>query len=36
MTTAMGDLLFWIVALIALFFVLRYFQNKKNKDDKDQ
>lgn len=36
MSHAMGDLLFWIVALVAMFFVLRYFQKRKNKDREDK
>lgn len=35
MSTTLGDLLFWIVALVALFAVLRFLQNRKSKKDKD-
>lgn len=35
MSHAMGDLLFWIVALIVMFVVFRYFQKRKN-NDKDK
>lgn len=34
MSEAMLDLLFWIVALVVLFFGIRYFQ--KRKKDKDE
>lgn len=27
--TALGDLLFWIVALVVLFFLFRWLQNRK-------
>ncbi len=33
MSEALGDLLFWIVALVAMFFLFRYLQNRKKKND---
>lgn len=33
MPTWLGDLLFWIVALVVLFVVIRWLQGRKKKDD---
>ena len=33
MSEALMDLLFWIVALVAMFFVFRWLQGRKNKDN---
>jgi len=35
MPTWLGDLLFWIGAFIALFFLIRYLQSRKDKDGED-
>ncbi len=35
MSTALGDLLFWVVLFIALFFLLRYLQKRKHDNKKD-
>ena len=35
MSTAIGDLLFWVVLFVALFFLLRYLQKRKNDSEKD-
>ena len=32
MPHALGDLLFWIVLMAALFVLIRFLQNRKNKD----
>jgi hypothetical protein len=36
MSTTLADLLFWIVALIALFVVLRWVQRRKDRKPGDQ
>lgn len=35
MTTALADLLFWVVILIALYFLVRYLQKRKAASQKD-
>lgn len=37
MPTALADLLFWILAFVGLFFLLRYLQRRKaQKEDSDE
>lgn len=36
MPAALGDLLFWIVGLIALFFLLRWLQKRQANKDLDE
>ena len=36
MPTFITDIVFWIAVFIGLFFILRYFQSKKTKDEQDR
>jgi hypothetical protein len=36
MSTAFADLMFWIIALIALFFVFRWLQRRKDRKPGDE